>query len=820
MKKIRATVCLLLLCAMALPLFAACRNGSEKTPETESTAGTEPVTSAGEPEGLDLLTTAEMTLRDGVLSCNVRSSDPVFDFAGRITVGKKSKWVLTSDAAGENTIKERSITLHEGENVCYIKVTAQEESKMYQAVIRYTEAYSVRFYANTAEPIPAQSVLPGAAAERPADPVRPGYRFLGWYLDGAPYQFTDPVTSDRILISYWEKLSDEWTYSDAGVHFSDTVAQMAVVWKDYGNERGVRPDRVTCLLTERDGNVEKSYPVTVEKDKVTWGGDRPAAGTLSRGEGGDWTVRVAGLPVGKSYSFVQLPAGSPYATQQVGTTAVNTVEGYVPAVDRTAALTTRNARLYDAAGNLVVLQGVVTLNVGVSGFESDLSVSSLEKLKAIGTNCVRVTVQLVGSSETGYVYRNNGSPRTGDYSEKDTRATESERQQMLRKLDIAVTSATRLGMYVIVDWGILTSDPNQYLADAVGFFGTLAGKYAKNPYVLFEICNEPVATWGTGNGEGKSIRKYGEAVIESIRAAGSDAVVILAPNNSATHISNVRGDDPIHDPLDDAHAWNVAYTFHCYPGNYTFENSAYCYGWRLRDAHEAGLTVIVTEFSPMDGTFGTADPLSFDMRETAKYLRVFREWDIGYCYFRFASSLSSTAVYHENLMFRPFIDLALYNWTEADLTECGKWYYRLVTGDGVLEVPDYTTEPLKTVRPKFGSVFSDYGLQAVFPGFAIDGERTGDVWCFITGKEATLSDALYAGYCRAVWNKAGTISDTGKVYRADTSAIYGEDDLPETAAVPFEATYRYNGRSVSISIRFGENPTGNGYGLLVAIRYA
>ncbi len=814
-RKIWPVVCILLLCGLLLPLFAACQTG-EKTDDTTEKDDTV-TTALSDPEKLELLTTADLVLQDGVLSTTVESSDPVFDFTDRITVGRKSSWVLTSDAGGNNVVSDRKITLVPGDNICYIKVTYQEESKVYQATIHYSEVYRVSFYANLAAPIPTQKVQPGEVAARPADPTREGYQFLGWFDGGTAYDFSSPVRSDKILISHWQKLSTEWTYDDSGVHLTDTVAQMAIVWKDYDNKNGLRPETVTCMLTESDGTTEKSYPVTVSKTSVAWSGEQPAAGTLSRGEGGDWTVRISGLPTDKTYTFTQVDEDAPYTTQQVGTSAVNTIENYVPSIDRSASLTTRNGRLYDAAGNLVVLQGVVTLNVGVNGYETGLSERSLAKLKAAGTNCIRVTVQLVGVTGAGYVYHTNGSSRTGDYSESDERTTENIKTQMREKLDFAVTNATKLGMYVIIDWGILTSNPYQYLSDAKEFFGLIAEQYASNPYVLYELCNEPKATWGESNGTENSIRKYGEAVIESIREAGSSAVIILAPNESATNISNRYGDDPIHDPLDDEHGWNVAYTFHCYPGNYTYENYDWIYGWRIRDAHDAGLTVVVTEFSPMDGTFGTADPLSFDMQETAKYLRLFREWDIGYCYFRFASAISSDAVYHENLMFRPYIDLALYDWTEADMTECGKWYYHIITGDGVLTAPDYTTTPMKLVRPNFSTIFSDYGLASVFPGFAIGGEKTGDVWCFITGSDAVLSDTLYSCYCKALFEKISSASDTGRAYAKDGTTIYNADNLPATTADALEAVYRYNGKNISVSVKFGENPTGNGYGLLVEI---
>lgn len=817
-------LCGLLTAILLIPFFAACKNEDPTTtpPSSSTTENVETTVENLPDEETSLLTTADFLLLNGKLTCAVESLSPSFDFAPRISVAKKSLWSLFEDAEGTREIREKVVSLQEGLNTYFIKVStnSKEKSMVYPVEIHYFKRCTVTFYANSAERIPAQKLDVGSTAVPPVDPVREGYRFLGWYLDGKKFDFSTPISEDIALISHWEKKSTKWTYNDSGVHFSGTVAQMAIVWKDYDDASGRRPASVVCMLTETTADgIEKSYPVEVKRDTVAWQGEAPSVGVLSQGAG-EWTVRISDLPSDRSYTFYQVPLEEHYNTQQAGTTACNTVTGYVPAVDQTAALTTRNARLYDAAGNLVVLQGVVTWNVRINGFSEMVSVAALSRFRAIGTNCLRITVQLVGKNGAGYVYVSNGSGRTGDYGPNDTRTSENDRKKIYDALDIAIRNASKLGMYVIVDWGILTSDPNQYLTEATEFFTTLATKYRDNPYVLYEICNEPVATWGTGKGEAVSVKAYGEKIIKAIRDAGSSAVVVLAPNNSATHISNYAGDDPIHDPLADDSAWNVAYTFHCYPANYTYENAAYTYGWRLRDAHDGGLTVIVTEFSPMDGTFQAADNLAFDMRETAKYLRLLREWDIGFCYFRGASSQNATSEYNENLMFLPRIDLSSTDWTEADLTECGKWYYRIVTGDGVLTQPDYTTQPNKSIRSGFDGIFADYGLEKVFPGFAIGGEKMGDEWCLITGDENTLSDALYSGYCKAIWQAIRKVATGGRVNHADGETVFAETDLPQTTADAFSVSYTYKDKTVRLSLSFGANPSGNGYGILARASFA
>lgn len=54
--------------------------------------------------------------------------------------------------------------------------------------------------------------------ERPWDPVRNGYDFLYWALDGKEYDFSTPVTEDIVLRAVWA-LSDGWNlFSDNGEH--------------------------------------------------------------------------------------------------------------------------------------------------------------------------------------------------------------------------------------------------------------------------------------------------------------------------------------------------------------------------------------------------------------------------------------------------------------------------------------------------------------------------------------------------------------------------------------------------------------------------
>ena len=55
----------------------------------------------------------------------------------------------------------------------------------------------------------------GKLANRPTDPVKVGYAFTGWNLNGAEYDFTEPVTIDIELEAQWEENASSW----CTVHF-------------------------------------------------------------------------------------------------------------------------------------------------------------------------------------------------------------------------------------------------------------------------------------------------------------------------------------------------------------------------------------------------------------------------------------------------------------------------------------------------------------------------------------------------------------------------------------------------------------------------
>jgi endoglucanase len=83
-----------------------------------------------------------------------------------------------------------------------------------------------------------------------------------------------------------------------------------------------------------------------------------------------------------------------------------------------------------------------------------------------------------------------------------------------------VQNAIDAGVYVIIDWH--DHHATMHEAQAAGFFSRMAKKYGDRPNVLYETFNEPLALdWD------KELKPYHQAVVQAIRAADPDNLIIL-----------------------------------------------------------------------------------------------------------------------------------------------------------------------------------------------------------------------------------------------------------------------------------------------------
>ena len=65
--------------------------------------------------------------------------------------------------------------------------------------------YTVKFDSNGGSPVADQTVRGGKTLEKPEDPKKDGYVFIGWYKGDNEWDFSSAVNSDMTLVAEWEK---------------------------------------------------------------------------------------------------------------------------------------------------------------------------------------------------------------------------------------------------------------------------------------------------------------------------------------------------------------------------------------------------------------------------------------------------------------------------------------------------------------------------------------------------------------------------------------------------------------------------------------
>lgn len=293
------------------------------------------------------------------------------------------------------------------------------------------------------------------------------------------------------------------------------------------------------------------------------------------------------------------------------------------------ALHVENGKLTDENGNTVQLYGMSTH--GIAWFPQYINYDSFRTLRDDwNTNCIRLAMY------------------TAEYGGYCAGGHKEQLKQLVRD---GVSYATELGMYVIVDWHILSDcDPNQNKDEAIAFFREMVEAFADNDNVLYEICNEP-----NGGTSWDSIKSYAEEVIPVIRAQKPDAVILVGTPTWSQEIDKAAAS-----PLDDS---NVMYTLHFYAGTHKDDLRN-----RLETCVQNGLPVFVSEFGMCDASGNGAN----DFVSTTKWLDLLNKYQISFCCWNLANKDESSSVFKAS-------STALSDWTDDDFNESGRWirdYFR------------------------------------------------------------------------------------------------------------------------------------------------
>ncbi|MCG8707934.1 cellulase family glycosylhydrolase [Brenneria sp. 4F2] len=222
------------------------------------------------------------------------------------------------------------------------------------------------------------------------------------------------------------------------------------------------------------------------------------------------------------------------------------------------------------------------------------------------------------------------------------------------KVKEAVEAAQRLGLYVIIDWHILSDgDPNKYQAEAKAFFNEMAERYGNSPNVIYEIANEPNGgvTWND------RIRPYALALTQTIRAKDPDNLILVGTGSWSQDIQ-----DAADNPLPDA---NTMYVLHFYAGTHKLSLRK-----RLDYAQKRGAPIFVSEW----GTSEAAGDKGPYLAESRVWLDYLNERGISWVNW----SLSDKAEISSALA--PGANPAG-GWTDADLTASGQFVRKRILGE-------------------------------------------------------------------------------------------------------------------------------------------
>jgi endoglucanase len=301
----------------------------------------------------------------------------------------------------------------------------------------------------------------------------------------------------------------------------------------------------------------------------------------------------------------------------------------------------------------------------------------------------------------------------------------------LARVKAVIDGAIAAGVYVIVDWHYSSSAVYQAQAQAV--FKELAQQYASVPNVIWEPYNEPTSnSWA-------SLKSYHQAIISTIRAAGSPNLVVVGSPTWSQDV-DVAAADPITTDT------NVAYSLHFYAGTH---------GQSLRDKANAamsrGRAVFVTEY----GTCDASGNGNFNPTESKAWTDWMDQNQISSANWSLDDKAETASALVSGAS-------ATGPWPDGQLTPSGLWVKPYVAaGYGGGPAPGYT---LTVTRAGTGAGAVTSTPAGVSCGTACSAT-------FASGTSVTLSAVASSGSTFAGWGGACTGTGTCTVTLSQAQAV-------------------------------------------------
>jgi len=280
--------------------------------------------------------------------------------------------------------------------------------------------------------------------------------------------------------------------------------------------------------------------------------------------------------------------------------------------------------LVDASGEVIQLRGVSTH--GLSWYPQYVNEEAFKTLRDDwGANVVRLAMY------------------TAEYNGYCSGGNQEELKNVIRN---GVKYASNLGMYVIIDWHILSdSSPMQNKEAAKAFFKEMSFEFRDNPYVIYEICNEPQnSPWSS------VIKPYANEVIPVIRENAPDALILCGTNTWSQDVHEV-----VNDRLDDK---NTMYVMHFYAGTHKDDLRN-----RLKSALDSNLPVFISECSITDASGNGA--IDYDSAE--KWMSIINQYNISFIAWSLSNKDESSALLKSSTQ-------SLSGWSDAELSDTGRWF--------------------------------------------------------------------------------------------------------------------------------------------------